>query len=315
MLAVIVPAYNEAQNIQAAAREICGTLTGAGISHTLIFVDDGSEDESFLLVEGLKKELPQVEGLRFSRNFGKEAAIMAGLAQGELLGAACSVVMDGDLQHPPSCLPRMYALWQEGYPLVEGVKSNRGQEGAVYGFLAKAFYGLVERFTRIDLSRASDYKLMDQSVVRLLLQLPEKDPFFRGLSAYFGFKAAQVPFEVAPRRQGTTKWSSFGLLRYAMNNLTSFSVFPLHAVTLVGCVLMGVFVLLGLQTLYNYFSGHAIEGFTTVILLLLLIGSALLISLGIIGHYIARIYIEVKGRPRYVIEETTAGLKGEQDRD
>jgi len=300
MLSVIVPAYNEAENIPLAATVICDVLQSHEIDHELIFVDDGSEDQSFQAVTEIQKMLPQVSGLKFTRNFGKEAAIIAGLqaAKGD-----CCVIMDCDLQHPPQCLPQMYALWQQGFLIVEGIKTNRGEESSIYRFFAKSFYKIIRSFTAIDLSQASDYKLLDRRVVDLLVALPEKDSFFRGLSAYFGFAKAQVPYATAPRTKGSTKWTPFGLFRYALNNITAFSVFPLHLVTLAGCILLLVFLILGVQTLYNYCTGQAIEGFTTVILLQLLIGSALMISLGIIGHYIARIYNEIKGRPRFVIEK------------
>ena len=300
MLSVIIPAYNEEQNIKEAADTICGILQKQLIEHELIFIDDGSLDQTFEAITEMRQSLPQVRGLRFTRNFGKEAAIMAGL---EAATGDCCVVMDCDLQHPPQCLPQMYELWQQGNMIVEGVKTDRGEEGILYSFFAKTFYKIIDRFTGIDLTNASDYKLLDRRVVELLVALPERDSFFRGLSAYFGFRKAQVYFKTAPRLRGNSKWTTWGLVRYALNNITSFSLAPLHAVTFLGYLLLLIFIVLGGQTLYNYLIGQAVAGFTTVILLQLLIGSALLISLGVIGHYIARIYNEVKGRPRYVIEK------------
>lgn len=301
MLSVVVPSFNEEKNIPITAKRLCGILQEAAIEHEIIFVDDGSCDGTFAAIEETKKQWPQVRGVKFSRNYGKEPAIMAGLAASK--GEACAVI-DCDLQHPPECLPEMYALWQAGNMVVEGVKASRGKEGWLYKHLAKLFYRLSSRFIGIDLSRASDYKLLDRKVVELLLALPEKTMFFRGLSVYFGFPKATVEFEVAPRLEGETKWDFPGLFQYAINNITSFSAFPLQLITMLGMLMLAVFFVLGIQTLYNYLSGNAVEGFTTVILLLLFIGSTLSISLGIIGHYIAKIYEEIKGRPMYVVEKT-----------
>lgn len=300
MLSVIIPSFNEEKNIPVTAKRLVEILQGAGIAHELIFVDDGSIDGTFAAVEAAHERWTQVRGVKFSRNFGKEAAIMAGLAVAQ---GACCAVIDCDLQHPPEKLPQMYALWQQGYHIVEGVKSSRGQEGWLYKHLAKLFYKLLGRFIGLDLSRASDYKLLDRRVVDLLLKLPEKEMFFRGMSVYFGFSRAEVTFEVAPRLQGETKWNFSGLFRYAINSITSFTAMPLQLITVLGLVMLAVFVILGIQTLYNYLTGNAVEGFTTVILLLLFIGSTLSISLGIIGHYIAKIYEEIKGRPMYVVEK------------
>lgn len=301
MLSVIIPSYNEENNIPLTAARLAAILGEAQIVHELIFVDDGSIDGTFAAIEAAHERWPQVRGVKFSRNFGKEPAIMAGL--GAAKGDCCAVI-DCDLQHPPECLPKMYALWQDGNMIVEGVKASRGKESWLYKHSAKLFYKILGRFIGLDLSRASDYKLLDRRVVDLLLKLPEKTMFFRGLSVYFGFSRAEVEFEVAPRLEGETKWNFSGLFRYAVNNITSFSAVPLQLITALGFVMLAVFGILGIQTLYNYLSGNAVEGFTTVILLLLFIGSTLSISLGIIGHYVAKIYDEIKGRPMYVVERT-----------
>lgn len=299
MLSVVIPAFNEGENILLVTKRTSEVLEDAGIDYELIFVDDGSKDNTYQKIIEATRE-GKVHGLKFSRNFGKEAAIMAGLMAAK---GNCCAVMDCDLQHPPEYLPQMYQLWQEGNMVVEGIKADRGKEGFFYRWSAKVFYGLMSRFVGFDMRKSSDFKLLDRRVVDIISKLPEKKLFFRGLSAYFGFSRAEVSFEVAPRIGGKTKWHFWGLLRYGINNLTSFSALPLHLVTLMGVLMFGIFVVLGLQTLYNYIVGHAVEGFTTVILLLLFIGSTLAIGLGIIGHYIARIYDEVKNRPVYVIEE------------
>ena len=200
-----------------------------------------------------------------------------------------------------------------GYRIVEGVKKERGRENPVYRAFAHAFYRLIGGFTNIDFTNASDYKLLDRRIVDILLALPEKNRFFRGLSVYYGFPKAQVSFEVRPRQNGRGRWKTSRLIRYAVDNISSFSAFPLQITTGMGGLMLLVFLILGAQTLYNYLSGHAVEGFTTVILLLLFIGSVLALGLGVIGHYIAKIYDEVKGRPIYIVEKTTEPLKGRED--
>ena len=209
--------------------------------------------------------------------------------------------MDCDLQHPPCTIIEMYHLWEQGYEVVEGVKTSRGKESAFHHLCASGFYAIISRLTHIDMANASDFKLLDRQAVDALLAMPERAPFFRALSSWIGFCSIQVPFEVQERTVGTSKWSIWSLTKYAIRNITSFSGAPMQAVTLLGWIILVFSLVLGIQSLYRYFNGTAQEGFTTVILLLLIIGSILMISLGIIGHYISRIYDEIKRRPKYII--------------
>ena len=197
----------------------------------------------------------------------------------------------------------MYRLWEQGFEVVEGVKASRGRENPLHTLCANGFYGIISRVTGIDMANASDFKLLDRRAVEALLLLPERAPFFRALSSWIGFQTATVPFEVQERTVGTSKWSLGSLIRYAIRNITSFSGAPMQFVTFMGWIMFLLSVVLGIQSLYRYFTGTAQEGFTTVILLQLFIGSVLMISLGIIGHYISRIYDELKGRPRYIISK------------
>ncbi len=299
-LSIIIPSYNEQDNIPKTFAVIKEILDTSGIPFEIIFVDDGSKDDTYLRIHALSKEHSGVKGLSFSRNFGKEAAIFAGL---EASCGACCVIMDCDLQHPPALLPQMYRLWQEGYEVVEGIKASRGKENPVHTLCANAFYHIISKATGIDMSRASDFKLMDRKAVDALLILPERAPFFRALSSWVGFRSTTIPFEVGERTIGSSKWSVWSLTKYAIQNITSFSGAPMQFVSLMGWVMLLASIALGIQSLYKYFSGSALEGFTTVILLQLIIGSVLMISLGIIGHYISRIYDEIKARPRYIIDK------------
>ena len=302
LLSVIIPSYNEENNIEQAAERLSAVLENAGLAYELLFVDDGSRDRTYELICQTAKKNPCVRGIAFSRNFGKEAAIFAGLREAK--GDAC-VVTDCDMQFPPEVIPKMAALWQQGYEVVEGKKTTRGTERATHGLFARLFYSLIGRAVGMDMQSSSDFKLLDRKVVDALNLLTERDTFFRALSFWAGFRTATVEFEVADRVNGTSKWSFKGLLKYAVNNITSFTTAPLRLVTFLGALLLvGTFVL-GVHTLVRYFIGTAVEGFTTVILLLLLIGGSIMISLGIIGHYIARIYDEVKNRPRYIVSRRT----------
>ncbi len=298
MLSVVLPAYNEEKMIKKAAQTIGGILQKEEIEYEIVFVDDGSKDATWMEIENAGKEDEHVNGVHFSRNFGKESAMMAGL---ENAGGDCVVVMDCDLQHPPETIVEMYRLWQQGYEVVEGVKRTRGKESMFHKMSAGLFYKMISKAVKIDMSRASDFKLMDRRAVEALLEMPERNAFFRALSSWIGFKTVSVEFDVHEREVGESKWSTKSLIRYAISNIVSFSSAPMMLVGFTGILGFLFAVILGIQTLVNYFSGNAVEGFTTVILLILIMGSFILMGLGIIGYYIAKIYEEVKCRPRYII--------------
>ncbi len=298
LLSVILPAYNEEKMIEKARDTLGRVLSEQDIPYEIIFVDDGSKDQTWPEIEKAAKKDNHVAGVHFSRNFGKESAMMAGLASA---GGDCCVVMDCDLQHPPETVVEMYRLWEQGYEVVEGVKHSRGKESLAHKASAGMFYKIISKAVGIDMSRASDFKLLDRKAVDALLEMPERNAFFRALSAWIGYKTTSVEFDVREREEGVSKWSTKSLIRYAITNIVSFSSAPMQFVTGAGVFMFLLAVVLGIQTLVHYFTGNAVEGFTTVILLLLLIGSILMISLGIIGYYISKIYEEVKGRPRYLI--------------
>lgn len=298
LLSVILPAYNEEKMIEKARDTLGRVLSEQDIPYEIVFVDDGSKDQTWPEIEKAAKKDNHVAGVHFSRNFGKESAMMAGLASA---GGDCCVVMDCDLQHPPETVVEMYRLWEQGYEVVEGVKHSRGKESLAHRASAGMFYKIISKAVGIDMSRASDFKLLDRKAVDALLEMPERNAFFRALSAWIGYKTTSVEFDVREREEGVSKWSTKSLIRYAITNIVSFSSAPMQLVTGAGVFMFLLAVVLGIQTLVHYFTGNAVEGFTTVILLLLLIGSILMISLGIIGYYISKIYEEVKGRPRYLI--------------
>ncbi len=301
LLSVVLPAYNEERNIDRIIARLTEVLRQAEIPFELIFVNDGSRDGTWDSISRAHQARTDVVGINLSRNFGKEAAILAGLRQA---GGACCVVMDCDLQHPPEIVPEMYRLWRSGYDTVAGIKRVRGRESAFHRFCARIFYSCLSRATRMDMARASDFRLLDRKVVDALTHLPERSPFFRALSSWVGYKTTQVEYDVAEREDGKSSWSFLSLARYAIRNLVSFTSAPLKLVSVIGALGLVVTLILGIQTLVRYLMGRSVEGFTTVILLLLGIGSLVLISLGIIGLYLAQMYEEVKHRPLYLIEET-----------
>lgn len=308
LLSIVLPAYNEEQNIANTVKVLSELLEGQQIEYELVFISDGSKDKTYEEIVKAAEKNPNIRGAQFSRNFGKEAAIFAGL---ELTTGDAVIVMDCDLQHPPSVIPEMWKKWQDGAEVVEGIKSNRGKESLGYKLSAGLFYKIMSLLIKMDMNSSSDFKLLDRKVVDVLLSLPERNTFFRALSFWAGFHTETVHYEVQERQFGSSKWSLWSLMRYAITNATSFSTLPLQLVTIMGFVSILFSVGLAIQTLVRFLMGNSVEGFTTVILLILIIGGFIMLSLGIIGHYIARIYEEVKGRPKYIISKVTENVQGE----
>lgn len=301
MISVIIPAYNEEPMVEKAAVAIQAVLAEASIPCELIFVDDGSRDNTWAKITAVSQANPHVRGLHFSRNFGKESAILAGLAAAK---GDCCVVIDCDLQHPPQKIVEMYELWEQGYEIIEGQKSSRGTETKLHSLSAKVFYSVISAATGFDMSNASDFKLLDRKAVNVLINMRERHAFFRALSSWIGFRTTSVEFDVQERECGESKWSTLSLTQYAISNISSFSTAPMQIVTVLGAIMLLISLVLGVIALVQKFCGQALEGFTTVILIQLFSSSIVMISLGIIGYYIAKIYEEIKDRPRYIIADT-----------
>ena len=303
-LSVVLPAYNEELMVGKTCRVLAEVLTKAKIPYELVVVNDGSGDRTWEEIQKAGERDANVTGILFSRNFGKEAAIFAGLAQ------ACGdvvAVMDCDLQHPPEVLVKMYRLWEQGYEVVEGIKKSRGTETVFHRKSAGFFYRIMSRATGFNMENASDFKLLDRKAVESVLSMPERSMFFRATSSWVGFKSTSVLFEVQEREAGESKWSTGSLIRYAFRNIVAFTTLPLQFVTIGagGCFICSLLLLI--YSLVRYFTGHAVEGYTTLLIVMLFIGSAVMMSLGIIGYYIARIYEEVKRRPRYIVSRIIQG--------
>lgn len=300
---IVIPVYAESSHLVDAFSRINETVASLGVPYEIVLVDDGSPDNTWKVIKHLVEQNPSIiKAARLSRNFGKESALCAGL---EMAQGKAVIVMDADLQHPPELIPKMIEIWQKtGVDVVEAVKVSRGKESLTTKIGAKLFYAILNYLSGYNLNGASDFKLLDRKVVNALLKMEERNLFFRGMTAWLGFQRTQISFEVHPRIGGKSGWSILKLVKLAFTGITAFSSLPLQFITFLGCLLLGMGTILGIQTLIFKFTGRAVDGFTTVILLLLIIGSFLMISLGIIGLYLARIYEEVKGRPRYIVLET-----------
>ena len=301
-ISVILPCYREAEHIGEVLQEIRETLSESNVDFELILIDDGSPDDTWNVLSGLADNFPMMRAVRLSRNFGKELALCAGL---EMAAGDAVIVMDADRQHPPSLLPEMIRTWREcGVDIVEATKIDRGKETLFSKAAARLFYFLWNKLSGFEMRGASDYKLLNRRAIDAYLQMDERNVFFRGMTAWLGFTRAQIPFKVAMRVKGQSSWSVLRRLRLAVNGISGFSSLPLHLVTLTGIAFLVFSVIFGVYTLVLQLSGHSVSGFATVILLLLVIGSLLMISLGIIGVYLAHIYEEIKNRPRYVIAQS-----------
>jgi polyisoprenyl-phosphate glycosyltransferase len=307
-LSVVVPMYCESDNVGVAIEAIAAHVAAACESYEIIAVDDGSPDDTWERLVAESRLRPHLKAIRLSRNFGKEHALSAGLEMSRARGV---IVMDADLQHPPELIPEMVARWREGdVDIVEAVKRSRAHDRMRHRMSAGVFYGLLKLLSGFDLRGATDFKLLDRRVVAAWERMPERSLFFRGMVAWLGFRRAKVSFDVPQRVGGVSKWSLFALVRLAVGAVTAFSSTLLQLVTFFGLLFLAFAVVLAAQTLLMKLRGHAVTGFATVILLLLMIGSLLMISMGLIGLYLARIYDEVKGRPRFVVAESLGFIDG-----
>ena len=301
MLSVVIPAFNEQEMVPAAAGQIDGILSRAGIPHELIFIDDGPRDAAWAEIRAESEHRDTVRGVHFSRNFRKEAAIFAGLQAAD---GDCVAVIDCDLQHPPEKLVEMYRLWEQGVEVVEGVKTDRGEESLAHRVAAKTFYRLISEATHIDMTRASDFKLLDRKAVNVLLSMREKRAFFRALSSWIGFRTAEVPYEVRERAAGESKWSTWLLIKYALSNITAFTSLPLHLITGCGAASFLAALIVGIVSIVRLAMGRVVTGLTGAVILLLFLSGLIMVGLGIIGYYLGNIYMEIQDRPRFIVSET-----------
>lgn len=297
----MISAFNEEESIQYCVNVINDIMSRAEFNYEIVIVDDGSTDNTWCIIQSISLKCPYIKAISFSRNFGKEAAILAGLAYS--CGNAV-ITMDADLQHPPVVILDFIEKWkEENVKIVEGVKNNRGEENILHRCLVNQFYRLMSCAVGKNLSNTSDYKLLDREVVNVILKMPEKQMFYRAITSWTGFKTEIVEYEVQNRIYGRSKWSVLKLMKYAVRNITSFTSAPLQIITACSMFFFALAICMGIISLIKWITGNALEGFTTVILLQLIIGSIIMFALGLIGYYISKLCDEVRDRPRYIIKE------------
>lgn len=300
LLSIVMPAFNEGAGIQTAVRTLSTLLEKLPYAFEIVIVDDGSRDNTFDQAAAMVEQGFPVRAIRLSRNFGKEAALLAGLnnAHGDAV-----LTIDADLQHPPELIPAMVEAWERGVKVVHGVKRDRGDEPMLSTLRASVINKLLTTLGGIDVRNSSDFKLLDRVVVDVLIhRLPERSRFYRGLADWVGFSQHTLEFDVAPRQVGQSGWSLKSLLALALTAMVSFTSLPLRIVSVLGVLTFLLGLGVGSEALLSWIRGEAVSGFVTMIITLLLIGSFIMISLGVIGEYIAKIYDEIKQRPTFIID-------------
>jgi glycosyltransferase involved in cell wall biosynthesis len=301
-LSVIVPVLNEERNVPLIVERLTKVLAGCVASHEIIFVDDGSRDSTLAAIALASKADARVRAVAFSRNFGKEVALAAGLDESR---GAAAVMIDADLQHPPETIPAFVAKWREGFDMVYGQRTDRTTDGKTYSRFAQRFYKLFERFAETPLPEgAGDFRLVSRRVIEALRKMPERARFSKGLYAWVGFRQTGVPYEVARRAHGETKFNYAKLFRFAIDGLTSFSTAPLRLATYVGVTIsLLAFLYAFMIIVETLVLGRNVPGFPSLIVSVMFFSGIQLIFLGVIGEYVGRIFAEVKERPLYIVAD------------
>jgi glycosyltransferase involved in cell wall biosynthesis len=302
LVSLVVPVYDEEAVIGAFYERAKGALSAIdGIDHEIVFVDDGSRDDSYRHLTKFAAEDERVRLLKLSRNFGHQIAITAGIdrARGD-----CVVVIDADLQDPPEVIASMVDQWRKGFDVVYGVRADRAGETQMKLVTASLFYRVLGRMTNVEIpANVGDFRLMSRRVVDQFKRLREKDRFVRGLVSWVGFSQIAVPYQRDPRYAGETKYPLRKMLRFAFDGITSFSTVPLKLATWTGYIAAVLAILYLGNVFVQKALGHTVPGWTTIMVAMLFLGSVQLICLGILGEYLGRVFTEVKARPMYVIEE------------
>nr|WP_259767812.1 glycosyltransferase family 2 protein [Lactococcus lactis] len=302
-LSIIIPAYNEEEAIEIFVKEVNKHTVDLPLEKTFFFINDGSTDNTLKVIKQLSNDHENIRYISFSRNFGKESALIAGLeaSDGDFI-----TVMDADLQDPPEMLNEMFVKINEGYDVVGTRRISRKGEPPIRSFFAKTFYKLINNISDTEMvDGVRDFRLMTRQVCNSILELKENNRFSKGLFSWVGFRTTYLPYENRERIAGTTSWNFFGLLKYSIDGIVNFSEAPLNIATFVGFVSFLTSCILSIfYFLKTLIFGDAVQGFPTLIVLILLLGGLQLLSVGIIGKYIAKIFLETKKRPNYIIKES-----------
>ena len=308
-LSIIVPVHNEAANLAPLLQRLVPILKANCNTYEIIFIDDGSRDNSMNVLQQLAQDYTGLRIVSLSRNFGKEVALAAGL---DRASGHAAIIMDADLQHPPEVIPQFLARWREGYKNVYAIRMDRDTDSPLRRYLTHRFYKIFESFGETILPPgAGDFRLLDAQAVAALRQMPERARFTKGLYAWIGFKSTGVPFQVEKRAHGTSSFSYRKLTRFAFDGLTSFSTLPLKIWTYVGVIVsifaLGMAITVLAQTLLY---GNDVPGYATIVISIMFFSGVQIISLGILGEYIGRVFAEVKGRPLYLVAEEFTSRDG-----
>jgi len=300
VVSIVAPAYNEAKNLAAFVAAMTPVLDALGEPWEIVFVDDGSRDDTLGILLAARAGDPRLKIVGLARNFGKDVALSAGLAHAR--GRAV-IPIDCDLQHPPELIPSMVAKWRAGADMVIGVRTRRSEEGVFRRTSARMYYSLMRRMTNVEIPpNAGDFRLLDRKIVEVINEMPERCRFMKGIFAWPGFKTERVEFQANVRAGGHSRWSWWKLWRFALDGLFSFSTAPLKLWTYLGGLsAAGAFIYLVITLIQKIFFGIKAPGYASLLIVVLFLGGLLLLSNGIQGEYIARIFEEVKGRPLFVV--------------
>ncbi|MDI1351340.1 MAG: glycosyltransferase family 2 protein [bacterium] len=301
LISCVIPVYNEEAVISDFIIALDKTLQKIAYRYEIIIIDDGSSDTTQTIIHHLKEQYP-IRYICFSRNFGKEKALSAGLdnARGDAV-----ILLDSDFQHPLELLSQFIHQWEEGFDMVYAVRQNRSDESWLKRNCAKTFYQFTSKINRINMpANAGDFRLLDKKIVNALQKLPERNRFMKGLYSWVGFKQIAIPFEVQPRKSGTSQWSFYSLLDLAITGITSFTAFPLRMIAVGGIGVASLAILYGLWIILStLIFGIQTPGWATIVTAISFFGGLQLFALGVVGEYIGRVFDEVKGRPHYIIDE------------
>lgn len=300
-MSIVIPLFNEEGNLKLLSSELLSVIGQINPSFELIFVDDGSKDRSLEILHELCQQDPRIKGISLSRNFGHQIALTAGLqhAKGELV-----VTMDADMQHPPELIPTLHAKYLEGFDIVNTIRVETADSSLFKKVTSKWFYKLINSMSDIRIEPASaDFRLMNRKTVDAFLQLSEKDRFTRGLISWMGFRQAMVDYVAPSRFSGKSKYSLGKMIRFASDGVTSFSAKPLRISFYAGFIISMIGLIYALYAVIQHVRGNTTQGWTSILVSVLIIGGIQLISIGIIGEYLARVFNEAKKRPLYFVKE------------
>lgn len=303
LISIVIPVFNEERNLSSLSEQLKLALDRTGSSYEIIFSDDGSTDKSFALIRELHQKDTRIKGFSLSRNFGHQIALLAGIkkAKGQII-----ITMDGDGQHPAEFIGPLIQKHREGFDIVNTRRIDSGDTGWFKKISSGWFYALINRLSDIRIEPASaDFRLMNRKAADAFLAIPENDRFTRGLISWMGFDQAVIEYKALPRSTGKTKYSFTKMMRFAINGITSFSARPLRFSLYLGILIAGFSVLYAIYALVQFTRGHVIPGWTSILVSVLFIGGSILINMGIMGEYIARIFTETKNRPLYFIKDQT----------